>query len=140
MRKYSKYALLVLLLCLVTFYYISEEENSSDIIFPAIRSDIQKVITASGILQAKEEVEIGSQASGQVKQIVVQEGQRVKKGDLLALIDPRIAETELKLAKAELESAEANLEVKRANLVLSEVNLARHYQLNKKEATTKKRY
>ncbi|ARB74933.1 TPA: efflux RND transporter periplasmic adaptor subunit [Pasteurella multocida] len=138
MRKYSKYALLVLLLCLVTFYYISEEENSSDIIFPAIRSDIQKVITASGILQAKEEVEIGSQASGQVKQIVVQEGQRVKKGDLLALIDPRIAETELKLAKAELESAEANLEVKRANLVLSEVNLARHYQLNKKEATTKK--
>ncbi|EJS88313.1 hypothetical protein AAUPMB_10451, partial [Pasteurella multocida subsp. multocida str. Anand1_buffalo] len=39
---------------------------------------------------------------------------------------------------AELESAEANLEVKRANLVLSEVNLVRHYQLNKKEATTKK--
>nr|WP_254049502.1 biotin/lipoyl-binding protein [Pasteurella multocida] len=92
---------------------MNEEEKSNDIIFPAIKSDIQKVITASGILQAKEEVEIGSQASGQVKQILVKEGQRVKKGDLLVLIDPRIAETELKLAKAELDMAEANLEIKK---------------------------
>ncbi len=113
MRKYSKYILFVLFICLMIFYYMNEEEKSNDIIFPAIKSDIQKVITASGILQAKEEVEIGSQASGQVKQILVKEGQRVKKGDLLVLIDPRIAETELKLAKAELDMAEANLEIKK---------------------------
>lgn len=138
MRKYSKYILLVIFLCLILFYYMSEEEKRSDIIFPAIRSDIQKVITASGILQAKEEVEIGSQASGQVKQIVVKEGQRVKKGDLLALIDPRIAETELKLAKAELDMAEANLAIRQANLALAEANLARYALLDQKEATTKK--
>ncbi|MGC6406469.1 efflux RND transporter periplasmic adaptor subunit [Bisgaard Taxon 45] len=138
MRKYSKYILLVLFLCLMIFYYMSEEEKRNDIIFPAIRSDIQKVITASGILQAKEEVEIGSQASGQVKQILVKEGQRVKKGDLLALIDPRIAETELKLAKAELDAAEANLAIRQANLVLAEANLARYALLDKKGATTKK--
>ncbi|MCL7818634.1 efflux RND transporter periplasmic adaptor subunit [Pasteurella multocida] len=117
---------------------MNEEEKSNDIIFPAIKSDIQKVITASGILQAKEEVEIGSQASGQVKQILVKEGQRVKKGDLLVLIDPRIAETELKLAKAELDMAEANLDIRQANLALAEANLARYTLLDKKEATTKR--
>ncbi|HED4447285.1 TPA: efflux RND transporter periplasmic adaptor subunit [Pasteurella multocida] len=138
MRKYSKYILFVLFICLMIFYYMNEEEKSNDIIFPAIKSDIQKVITASGILQAKEEVEIGSQASGQVKQILVKEGQRVKKGDLLALIDPRIAETELKLAKAELDMAEANLDIRQANLALAEANLARYTLLDKKEATTKR--
>ncbi|MFC0972269.1 efflux RND transporter periplasmic adaptor subunit [Pasteurella multocida] len=138
MRKYSKYILFVLFICLMIFYYMNEEEKSNDIIFPAIKSDIQKMITASGILQAKEEVEIGSQASGQVKQILVKEGQRVKKGDLLALIDPRIAETELKLAKAELDMAEANLDIRQANLALAEANLARYTLLDKKEATTKR--
>ncbi|HDR1106119.1 TPA: efflux RND transporter periplasmic adaptor subunit [Pasteurella multocida] len=138
MRKYSKYILFVLFICLMIFYYMNEEEKSNDIIFPAIKSDIQKVITASGILQAKEEVEIGSQASGQVKQILVKEGQRVKKGDLLVLIDPRIAETELKLAKAELDMAEANLDIRQANLALAEANLARYTLLDKKEATTKR--
>ena len=137
-KKYIKYGLIILSVGILFFYYFGEEEHSTEITFSVVKGDVQKTVLASGALQAAEQVDIGAQVSGQIKSILVQEGQRVKKGDLLAIIDPRLAETELKLAKAELENAEANLEARRINLKQLQVDWERHQRLMQTHATTKK--
>lgn len=137
-KKYIKYGLIILSVGILFFYYFGEEEHSTEITFSVVKGDVQKTVLASGALQAAEQVDIGAQVSGQIKSILVQEGQRVKKGDLLAVIDPRLAETELKLAKAELENANANLEAKKINLNLLQSDWERHQRLVQTNATTKK--
>lgn len=137
-KKYIKYGLIILSVGILFFYYFGEEEHSTEITFSVVKGDVQKTVLASGALQAAEQVDIGAQVSGQIKSILVQEGQRVKKGDLLAIIDPRLAETELKLAKAELENAEANLEARRINLKQLQADWERHQRLMQTHATTKK--
>ncbi len=137
-KKYIKYGLIILSVGILFFYYFGEEEHSTEITFSVVKGDVQKTVLASGALQAAEQVDIGAQVSGQIKSILVQEGQQVKKGDLLAIIDPRLAETELKLAKAELENAEANLEARRINLKQLQADWERHQRLMQTHATTKK--
>ncbi len=137
-KKYIKYGLIILSVGILFFYYFGEEEHSTEITFSVVKGDVQKTVLASGGLQAAEQVDIGAQVSGQIKSILVQEGQRVKKGDLLAIIDPRLAETELKLAKAELENAEATLEARRINLTQLQADWERHQRLMQTHATTKK--
>lgn len=135
--KFIKYTVgSILLVGLAVWVFLPETSENEDIIFPVTQGNIQKTVSASGILQAVEQVDIGAQVSGQIKKISVVEGQRVKKGDLLAVIDPQLAETELKLAKAELETAQANLDVKSTTLKQHRTEFLRHRELMKKGATT----
>ncbi|WP_373778961.1 efflux RND transporter periplasmic adaptor subunit [Glaesserella sp.] len=136
--KSLKYMLVVLIFGGLFFYFFVEEEKNNDITFPVVKGRVQKNVIASGILQASEQVDIGAQVSGQIKSILVKEGQSVKKGDLLAVIDPRLAETELKLAKAELENTEANLQAKYIHLKQLQSDWVRHYKLNQTNSTAKK--
>ena len=83
---------------------------------PVTREDIAQTVLASGVLQAVEQVDVGAQVSGQVTKLAVEAGDRVKKGDLLAEIDPLIAQNNLKTAEAELASNRAQLKIKQAQL------------------------
>ncbi|WP_215781064.1 efflux RND transporter periplasmic adaptor subunit [Paludibacterium sp. B53371] len=67
-----------------------------------VRSDIVSAVQASGQLQPIRTVDVGAQVSGQLKHLYVVAGQRVRKGQLLAEIDPRLARSELQIALAEL--------------------------------------
>ncbi|WP_419853212.1 efflux RND transporter periplasmic adaptor subunit [Actinobacillus pleuropneumoniae] len=137
-KKYIKYTLFTFLLGISYLYFWGENENYQEIIFHVERGNIQKTVIASGTLQATEQVDIGAQVSGQIKHILVQEGQKVKKGELLAVIDPRLAETELKLAKAELANASANLDTKKINLKQLQSDWERHQRLIRTNATSQK--
>lgn len=137
-KRSIKYILIALLACILFLYWNNSEENSNDILFSVEKGDIQKTVTATGTLQALEQVDIGAQVSGQIKSILVQEGQRVKQGDLLALIDPRIAETDLRLSKAELLNAQANLQVKQLALQQAQREWERQSKLYRNQATAKK--
>ena len=55
-----------------------------------VRGTLEDAVSATGVLQAKEYVDIGAQVSGVLQKINVQLGQTVKKGDLLAEIDPTV--------------------------------------------------
>ena len=61
--------------------------------------------TVSGILQGKEEVLIKAKSQGQITKIILKEGDRVKPGDILAIIDDQQEQIEVKLAKVEQDSA-----------------------------------
>jgi HlyD family secretion protein len=69
------------------------------------RGAIQAVVSASGTLQAVTTVQVGSQISGQIKEILVDFNSPVKKDQLLARIDPESFELKVRQAAADLEAA-----------------------------------
>jgi RND family efflux transporter, MFP subunit len=80
------------------------------------RGDITRVISATGTIQAVNTVTIGSQVSGTIKRIYVDYNSPVKKGQLIAEIDPTLLSAQAQQAEAELASSRANLSQAEAGL------------------------
>lgn len=92
---------------------------------PVDRGPIVSRISASGTVSARTTVLVGSQVSGRLSEIHVDFNSPVKKGQLLARIDPQIFEAGVAQAKANLVAAQAQLERARANLGEAEREVAR---------------
>ncbi|MFC1894886.1 efflux RND transporter periplasmic adaptor subunit [Candidatus Dependentiae bacterium] len=71
---------------------------------------IHQEIRATGTLEIKDHIKVGSLISGTIKQIYVQENEIVNKGQLLVLIDNGKGDTDVKNAFGEVEYTQANLE------------------------------
>ncbi|HUR79725.1 MAG TPA: efflux RND transporter periplasmic adaptor subunit [Thermoanaerobaculia bacterium] len=71
------------------------------------RGDVQSTVSATGTLDALTTVTVGTQVSGQVAEIYADFNDRVKKGQLLARIDPTLAQQAVADAQANLEKAQA---------------------------------
>src|SRR3954451_18171469 len=67
------------------------------------RGDLQSTVAATGTLSAVTTVQVGTQVSGQVSAIYVNFNDRVRKGQLLARIDPTLAQQAVQDAQAGLE-------------------------------------
>lgn len=74
---------------------------------PVVKGEIVRSITATGVLVALTTVDVKSKAGGIVEQLVVDEGSEVKKGDLIAIIDPRDTQASYSQAEADLRQATA---------------------------------
>ncbi len=75
----------------------------------AARHDVPIHLTGLGTVQATFTVGIHSQVDGKLQDVFFKEGQRVKKGDVLAKIDPRLFKAALDQAKAKKAQDEAQL-------------------------------
>ncbi|MGD1146873.1 MAG: efflux RND transporter periplasmic adaptor subunit [Thermoanaerobaculaceae bacterium] len=73
------------------------------------RKDLVQLVTANGTVQAKTKVELSANIMGQVTALNVQEGDRVTKGDLLAVIDQARYAAAVNSAKSNLQALEAEL-------------------------------
>src|SRR6267378_818855 len=73
------------------------------------RQDVPIYLTGLGTVQATFTVGIHSQVDGKLQDVFFKEGQRVKKGDVLAKIDPRLFQAALDQAKAKKAQDEAQL-------------------------------
>lgn len=93
------------------------------------RGNIEEVVTAQGKLEAKQYVDVGTQVSGQLKRILVDIGDSVTKGQLLAEIDPRVYQAQLEAGEAHLNSLRAQLNQQKAAAVLADQNLKRNQNL-----------
>ena len=71
------------------------------------RGDLQALVSATGTLNAVTTVSVGTQVSGQVSVLLVDFNDHVKKGQLLARIDPTIAQQGVADAQANLEKLQA---------------------------------
>jgi multidrug efflux system membrane fusion protein len=101
---------------------------------PVIATNVQQhdvpiVLTGLGTVTALNTATIHSQITGLLVSIDFREGQSVKKGDLLAQIDPRTYQ-------AQLEQAQATLERDHAHLRNAQLNLQRYTELAKTDAAT----
>jgi macrolide-specific efflux system membrane fusion protein len=90
---------------------------------------IEEAVTAQGRLEPKQYVDVGTQVSGQLKKIHVDIGSTVKKGQLLAEIDPRVFQAQVEASEARLTSLRAQLDEQRAQSTLAEQNLRRNRNL-----------
>jgi len=80
------------------------------------RGDIEETVLATGTISASSVVSVGAQVSGRIEALNATLGQQVKKGELIAEIDPLDKENAVKLTKAALSNIEAQRRIQAANL------------------------
>ena len=76
---------------------------------PVTRGDLTAFVTTTGNLNAVITVQVGSQVSGQIKELFADFNSEVKLGQLIARIDPATFEAAVAQAKAEMDAAEASV-------------------------------
>ena len=77
---------------------------------PVTRGPVSEIVNATGDVSAIVTVNVGSQVSGIIDKLLVDFNSAVKKGQLLATLDPRLFQAQLEKAQASLASAKANVE------------------------------
>jgi macrolide-specific efflux system membrane fusion protein len=100
------------------------------------RGDLEDTVTATGTLQPKDYVDVGTQVSGQLKRLHVDVGAVVKKGQLLAEIDPSVYQAKVDGDRAQLLNQQAQLADRQAQLALAELQLTRQQNMMRDDATT----
>lgn len=101
------------------------------------KANIEDVVEASGPLAPVNTTEVGALVSGEILDIFVDYNSVVKKGDLLALIDPTQIQADYDQAEASLSSAMEDLESVKMRYNLAEANLKRYQSLYKKNYVAK---
>lgn len=118
----------------VWFFFIREKEIKIQLetVKPEM-GEISNSITATGTIQPVDTVAVGTQVSGIIKNIYVDFNSTVKKGQLLATLDPDLLQFQSEQIKANLQNA-------KSNLAYNEININRQSQLYKVGAISKADY
>ncbi|MBN8692605.1 MAG: efflux RND transporter periplasmic adaptor subunit [Bacteroidetes bacterium] len=90
----------------------------------AIKRNIVEIVSANGKIQPETELKITSDVSGEIVDMLVKEGDQVKKGQLLCRIKPDIYESTIERVEASVNSTKANLKTNIAQLEQAKANLA----------------
>lgn len=109
-------------------------DKSAVITAQAARMDIEEKVLASGTLKAFKTVDVGAQVSGQLKALRVSLGEKVKKGQLLAEIDPVLQQNTLKDAEAQVDNLKAQRRSRQAMLKQYELAWKRQKQMVSQDA------
>jgi HlyD family secretion protein len=129
MKKSVLLVLGFIVLGLVGWYFMNQNQPVTEEIeyrYQKVeKGTLRRSISATGIVVAETAVEVKSRAGGEIVRLAVNEGDVVKKGDLIAVINPDDSETLYNQANADLEAANARADQARINL-----------ELQSKQATT----
>lgn len=114
------------------------QDSSADSVLTAVaqRGDLEDTVTATGTLQPKNFVDVGTQVSGQLKKLLVDIGDVVKAGQLLAEIDPSVYQAKVDGDQAQLLNQKAQLADRQAQLQLATLQFTRQKNLDRESATT----
>jgi HlyD family secretion protein len=80
------------------------------------RGNLRNTVTATGTLQAVTTVQVGSQASGTISALYADFNSLVKKGQVVAQLDPAVSKAQVDQARAALQQAQASLQLARAGV------------------------
>jgi HlyD family secretion protein len=115
--------------------WFGQDDKTEVEIAPVKRSDITEKVSASGKVQPEVEVKISADVSGEIIQLVVKEGDSVRKGDLLFRIRPDNYQSLLDRSRAAVNTAKSNFAQTRATLAQSNARFIRtklDHERNKK--------
>ena len=96
---------------------------------PVVRGDLESTVVAAGIVQPIKYVDVGAQTSGKLKSLRVKRGDHVDQNQVLAEIDPALADTALTAANATLENMTSQRSVRQAQLALADAQQDRNERL-----------
>ena len=88
------------------------------------RGTLTAAVAASGTLAPVISVQVGSQVSGQLKEVLVDFNSIVKKGDLIARIDPETFEYKVRQAQADVDAARAQVLTQQATIAAQRAALS----------------
>lgn len=130
MRKIFAGGAFILILAAAAFLFMRRGGDEPKFRVEKIaRGDIVMTVTASGTVNPVTTVLVGTQVSGTIKHLYADFNSRVRRGQLIAQIDPSLFESQVEQAKANLLSARANLEKAEATLVDAGRTMERNREL-----------
>lgn len=103
---------------------------------PVERGDLEIKVTAVGSLEPSNAVSIGSELSGIVLRVLVDENDTVEEGQLLAELDTDLLRAQARQSRASVDAAEATLEQALATVQGTSTELARAQQLFQHKSTS----
>ncbi|HEX8336994.1 MAG TPA: efflux RND transporter periplasmic adaptor subunit [Pyrinomonadaceae bacterium] len=115
----------VALVALAGFWYWGRGANAAEYMTAKVeRGSLRNTVTATGTLQAVTTVQVGSQASGTLSALYADFNSTVKKGQLLAQLDPSVTQAQVLQARANLAQAQAQLQQARTAVAQSQAGVA----------------
>ena len=126
MKKAAFLAVLLAALAAGGWYWVQSRNDDGEVRYRLAkveRGALAAVVVASGTLNATTTVQVGSQISGQVKEIFADFNTAVKKDQVIARIDPSTFELRVNQARADLDSAQSAVAVARSNQAAAQASL-----------------
>ena len=140
MKKVTKWGiglLAVAALAAGMWWWLKPKNEINYLTEPVVRTSIAQTVSATGEISAAQLVDVGAQASGQIKKLHVTLGQQVKKGDLIAEIDSTSQLNNLNTNKAKLDTYQAQLVSAEIALRSADKKYKREQALWKEDATSR---
>lgn len=118
------------------WYFVLRADNGAARYLTATveKGNIEDTVSAIGVLQPLNYVDVGTQVTGQLKTLHVEIGNTVKQGDLVAEIDPTVFQARVDSTRATIRNLQAQLTDKQAQQKLAEQTLRRNRELMKADA------
>ncbi|MFN3247049.1 MAG: efflux RND transporter periplasmic adaptor subunit, partial [Leptonema sp. (in: bacteria)] len=142
MKKY--YIIFIIIFIIFAFFiWFYKKEDKPNVSYKTEKlkkGTIQEQVSATGTIMPVSNILIGASVSGIIKQIFVDFNDPVKKGQILALIDPEPFIAQVEQAKANLLMAEANLEKAKVALLEAENNYKRNKRLFEEKLISESEY
>ena len=126
----SKWKILIVVLAVVVLgggFYASTVISKKGLVTvqtgSVVRQDLTSIVTASGEIKPKNYINIGANAMGEIRELLVKEGDRVHKGQLLARIENVQPEADVDAQKATVNSAEADSSAAESDVKAADENI-----------------
>ena len=130
--------LIVLVLSAAAWYVMSTRDETVFVsVEPAATRTIIQTVNAIGKIQPEYQVEISSEASGEIVFLGVRDGDTVRRGDVLVRIRPDILETQLEQNRASAEAQKMSITIAKAEVDRTDADLKRVTELYKKDYATR---
>ena len=115
-RRWLLLLIIALVVGLTAAFFLKPKNEVQYFTTKADRGDIHQVVQATGTINAVITVQVGSQVSGTISKLYADFNSKVKQGQVIAEIDPRLFQGAVLQARADLQNAKANAAAAKANL------------------------
>lgn len=124
-RRLAIAAIAVALVAIAGYFLWGNRASAAEYMTAKVeRGNLRNTVTATGTLQAVTTVQVGSQASGTISALYVDFNSTVKRGQVIAQLDPSTTQAQVEQARANLLQARASLEQAQAGVAQSRAGVS----------------